>query len=139
MGVDVYVLPRSQRPAPWAIVILVALLVAAGFGATEGHTQFTVVAVAMAAANGVLAVVVWWSTPYLIELAHTGVTLHAPGRDTRIPWPELTSVALVQGRWARLKWVRANGRTEDIFCTLPDVFGLLTEVRRRAPHVRIVS
>ena len=120
--------------------VSVVLFAIAGYGAVEGHTQFALLALALAAATAVLTIATWWTAPSRIELGVAGVTLwSAAGRATTIPWSDLASVTPAQGRYPRLTWAQVEGVTEDLVGAVPDVFCLLTDVRRWAPHVRVPS
>jgi hypothetical protein len=90
--------------------VTVVLFAVAGYGAVEGHTQFALLALALAAATAVLTIATWWTAPSRIELGVAGVTLWSvAGRATTIPWSDLASVTLAQGRYPRLTWARVDG------------------------------
>jgi hypothetical protein len=133
-----YELP-ANRVAPWVTAAASAgFLALAANGATEGHTAFVAVALAVAATLATLAVASRWH-PHRVVLTDAGVVLHSSAKDTVIPWQELAAILVAVGRHRRLTWVRADGSRTDTFGLPPGHHDLLTEVRHRAPHVRVVS
>lgn len=134
-----YEIPPTQRGVTVVAPLAVALLVAAGYGAAAGHLAWAAGALGLAAALAGAAVLTLWE-PHRFVLTDAGLVLHARAGDTLVSWQDLAGVVVARhGRHAKLTWVRTDGRRIVTPGTPRNHVDMLTEVKRRAPHVRTRS
>jgi hypothetical protein len=80
--------------------------------------------------------------PSQVVLDDEGVLLKSRVRRVFVPWAELLDLTHSPGSGqfpGRLRWGRARGRAVRTPAEFPDLFSLLKEIERRAPHVTIYA
>jgi hypothetical protein len=138
MGDEEYVL---VRPGRWAglLVVEVPLLVVVGICLAQGlYTSALLVAAAVAVLGGLVGGTLWWQ-PSRVVVGDAALVFVAPARRVPVPWSELVAVTTFPRTRGRLglAWRFSGDREVRTASGNGSLRRMLSDVERRAPHVRV--
>lgn len=119
-------------------IVLVFAFAVLGSGVLANNEVGPIVALFIVVALGALGFEALWR-PYRVLVRGDGLLLVAAARKVTIDWAELESVTRSRAFNGTMRWCCTSGLRVTTSDRIMGLHRLLTEIERRAPHVRVLS